>query len=94
MSFASISGKPVEATFYGGILTSDSGVMLLPEAEARIGILCRMVAALTDHRHQSYVRHPMMDLDKQLPGRLIPGNVRCSGARGRSGGDFRLFGRA
>ncbi len=31
MSFASISGKPVEATFYGGILTSDSGVMLLRE---------------------------------------------------------------
>ena len=65
VSFASLSGKPVEATFDGGILTSDSGVMLLREVEARTGILHRMVAALTDRRHQSYVHHPMMDLVKQ-----------------------------
>ena len=65
VSFASLSGKPVEATFDGGILTSDSGVMLLREVEARTGILHRMVAALTDRRHQSYVHHQMMDLVKQ-----------------------------
>ena len=65
LSFASLSGKPVEATFDGGILTSDSGVLLLREVEARTGILHRMVAALTDHRHQSYVHHSMTDLIKQ-----------------------------
>ena len=65
LSFASLSGKPVEVTFDGGILTSDSGVMLLREVEARTGILHRMVAALTDHRHQSYVHHSMTDLVKQ-----------------------------
>ena len=65
MSFASLSGKPVDAVFDGGILTSDSGVMLLREAEARIGILHRMVAALTDHRHPSYVDHQTVDLVKQ-----------------------------
>ena len=65
VSFASLSGKPVEVTFDGGVLTTDVGVMLLREAEARIGILHRMVAALTDHRHQSYVHHSMTDLVKQ-----------------------------
>ena len=65
VSFASLLGKQVEATFDGGILTSDSGVMLIREVEARTGILHRMVAALTDRRHQSYVHHPMMDLVKQ-----------------------------
>ena len=65
VSFASLSGKPVEATFDGGILSSDSGVLLLREVEARTGILHRMVAALTDRRHQSYVHHQMMDLVKQ-----------------------------
>ena len=65
MSFASLSGKPVDAVFDGGILTSDSWVMLLREAEARIGILHRMVAALTDHRHPSYVDHQTVDLVKQ-----------------------------
>ena len=31
MSFTSLSGNQVEATFDGGILTGDSGVMLLRE---------------------------------------------------------------
>ena len=31
VSFAIVFGKPVEATFDGGILSSDSGVMLLRE---------------------------------------------------------------
>ena len=39
VSFASLLGKQVEATFDGGILTSDSGIMLLREVEANIGIL-------------------------------------------------------
>ena len=38
LSFASVSGKQVEAIFDGGILTSDSGVTLLREVEAKIGI--------------------------------------------------------
>ena len=62
MSFASVSGKQVEATFDGGILTSDSGVMLLREVESRIGILCRIVEAITDRRHPSYVDHPKANL--------------------------------
>ena len=65
ISFASVSGKRVEATFDGGILTSDSGVMLLREVESRIGILCRIVEAITDLRHPSYVDHPTMDLLRQ-----------------------------
>ena len=65
MSFASLSGKQVEATFDGGILTSDSGVMLLREVEAKIGILYRIVEAITDRRHQSYVDHATVDLVKQ-----------------------------
>ena len=65
LSFASLSGRQVEATFDGGVLTTDVGVMLLREVEANVGILHRMVAALTDHRHQSYVHHSMMDLIKQ-----------------------------
>ena len=56
----------------GGILTSlpvrvrtqtgDSGVMLIREVEAKIGILCRITEALTDSRHPSYVDHSLADL--------------------------------
>ncbi len=55
VSFASVSGKPVEAVFDGGVLTSDIGLMLLREVESKIGILSRIVEALTDRRHPSYV---------------------------------------
>ncbi|MDE2888895.1 MAG: transposase [Gemmatimonadota bacterium] len=49
----------------GGILDSDSGVMLFREVEAKIGILYRIVEAITDRRHQSYVDHATVDLVKQ-----------------------------
>ena len=72
MSFASLLGKQVEAAFDGGILTSlpvrvrtqtgDSGVMLIREVEAKNGILRRIIEALTDSRHPSYVDHSLADL--------------------------------
>ena len=65
VSFASLSGKPVEAVFDGGVLTSDIGLMLLREVESKIGILSRIVEALTDRRHPSYVDHTIADLISQ-----------------------------
>ena len=65
MSFASLLGKQVEAAFDGGILTSDGGVMLIREVESKIGILRRIIAALTDQRHPSYVDHSLKDLVTQ-----------------------------
>ena len=63
--FASVSGKQVEAVFDGGVLTSDIGSMLLREVESKIGILSRIVEALPDRRHPSYVDHTMSDLISQ-----------------------------
>ena len=65
VSFASVSGKQVEAVFDGGVLTSDIGLMLLREVASKIGILSRIVAALTDRRHPSYVDHTCADLINQ-----------------------------
>ncbi len=62
---ASIFGKRVNIAFDGGILTSDSGALLLREVEAKSGILTRMSAAITDRRHKSYVRHSVAELVKQ-----------------------------
>jgi hypothetical protein len=38
VSLARLGGKRVEAAFDGGLLTSDSGVMLLREVASRMGI--------------------------------------------------------
>ena len=62
---ASIFGKRLNLAFDGGILTSDSGALLLREVEAKTGILSRLSRAIKDHRHQSYVAHSTAELIKQ-----------------------------
>lgn len=65
LAFARISGKKVEADFDGGTTTSDGGVLLLRELESKIGIVDRIVEALWDRRHPSYVDHSYTDLIRQ-----------------------------
>jgi len=65
LSFASISGKSVEADFEGGTLTSDGGALLLRWVESGIGVIGRLSEALRDRRHPSYVDHPLLDLLRQ-----------------------------
>ena len=65
VSLARLGGKRVEAAFDGGLLTSDSGVMLLREVASRVGISDRIVKAVGDRRHQGYVEHPLADLVHQ-----------------------------
>ena len=65
LSFASISGRKIEADFDGSMTTSDGGVLLLRQAESKIGIVDRIVEALSDHRHQSYIDHTYTDLIRQ-----------------------------
>ena len=72
VSFASISGRKVEADFDGGATTSDGGALLLRQAESKIGIVDRIVKALSDHRHQSYIDHTHTDLIRQRVLRTRP----------------------
>ena len=65
LSFASISGRKVEVDFDGGTTTSDAGALLLRQAESNIGIIDRVVAAMSDRRHPSYVDHTYTDLIRQ-----------------------------
>ena len=65
ISLASISGRKVEADFDGGATTSDGGALLLRKAESKVGIVDRIVKALSDHRHQSYIDHTHTDLIRQ-----------------------------
>ncbi len=65
LSFPRISGKGVEADFSGGTVTSDGGVLLLRTLESQMGLIARMVDALRDRRHPSYIDHTLLDLVKQ-----------------------------
>ena len=49
-SFPAVSRKKVTAAFDGGRISSDGGVMLLAQAERRLGIADRLAAVIADPR--------------------------------------------
>ena len=61
LQFASISGKKVTADFTGGDVTSDVGVLVMRETAKRIGIIEQLTEAIHDERHQSYVKHELIE---------------------------------
>ena len=60
--FPTICRKKVTAAFDGGRLTSDGGVLLLAQAERRLGIAERLAACIADPRDQSRVVHDLGDI--------------------------------
>ncbi len=61
-SFPAICRKKVTAAFDGGRLTSDGGVLLLAQAERRLGLAERLAACIADPRDQSRVVHELGDI--------------------------------
>jgi hypothetical protein len=60
--FPAVGRKKVTAAFDGGRLTSDGGVLLLAQAERRMGIATRLAACIADPRDRSRVVHAMPDI--------------------------------
>ena len=71
--FTSVSGKKVEADFEGGVVTSDSGVLLVREIDRKLGVIDSLASALRDKRHPSYIEHSLEDLLRQRVFQLVCG---------------------
>ena len=61
-SFPAVSRKKVTATFDGGRLSSDSGVMLLALADRRRAVADTLAAFIADHRDPSHITHTVADV--------------------------------
>src|SRR5256714_15581176 len=61
-SFPAVQRKKITAAFDGGRITSDGGVMLLAQAERRLGIADRLAAVIPDGRDASRVTHLLPDI--------------------------------
>jgi Transposase DDE domain group 1 len=61
-SFPAIQRKKITAAFDGGRITSDGGVMLLAQAERRLGIAERLAQVIPDRRDQDRVTHLLPDI--------------------------------
>ena len=61
-SMPALSGKKVSAAFDGGRITSDGGVLLLAEAERKLGIAARLASLIPDGRDPTRVLHALADI--------------------------------
>ena len=69
--------KEVVCRFDGGDITSNAGVLLIAQADKKIGLSQSLSEAIVDKRQQSKVKHALATL---LPERLYldcPGLSRC-----------------
>jgi hypothetical protein len=60
--FPAVSGKKITAAFDGGRITSDGGVMVLAEAERRLGVCEKLSAVIADPRNPMRVLHELPDI--------------------------------
>jgi hypothetical protein len=63
--FPSFDRRKIEASFEGGDVSSDGGVMLLREADRRLGLTKALDRVLLDPRDPLLITHPQEDLLRQ-----------------------------
>ncbi len=60
--FPAVARKKVSASFDGGMLSSDGGVLLLRDVEKRLGIAGRFASCLKDRRDPDLITHTIEDM--------------------------------
>ena len=65
MEFQVLGARQVRGAFDGGHISSDGGALLLREVDARLGVTQRLAACFTDHRHQDFIEHSVLELVRQ-----------------------------
>lgn len=63
--FQTFGKRKIVAAFDGGPISSDGGSLLLREVDLRLNITKRVAACFTDYRHQSFVKHSVVELIRQ-----------------------------
>src|SRR6266849_2292207 len=61
-SLPAVCRKKVSVAFDGGLLSSDSGVMLLRDVERRVGLAERLAGCLTDRRDPARTDHELIEM--------------------------------
>ena len=64
-TFPSFDRRKIEANFAGGDVSSDGGIVLLREADRRLGLIAALDAVLADPRNPDLITHRQADLLRQ-----------------------------
>ena len=65
LNFPSFDRRKIEASFTGGNVSSDGGLMLLRQADRRLGLTRALDAVLHDPRNPDLITHRQIDLLRQ-----------------------------
>ena len=65
LEFQGLGRRKVEVGFDGGPISSDGGVLLLREVDARLGITERLARCFRDYRGEDLVEHSVKELLRQ-----------------------------
>ena len=65
LTFPSFDRRKIEASFTGGDVSSDGGILLLREADRRLGLVAALDKVLVDSRHPVFITHRQVDLLRQ-----------------------------
>ncbi len=65
LEFQGLGKRRVEGRFDGGRLSSEGGVLLIREAEGRLGWMARFSRCFVDHRRRKWIEHPLETLIRQ-----------------------------
>jgi hypothetical protein len=74
LDFPGCQGRRVEARFDGGAVTSDAGVLLLRQADRRLGLLAQVAKRLKDSRDPGRVTHSQASMLRQRVYGIALGN--------------------
>lgn len=80
LGFGNLGGKEAIGDFDGGDISSDGGVMLLAEAENKLGLIERLAALLGDDRDPNRVRHSTNEMLRQRVFQICCGYEDCNDA--------------
>ena len=65
LEFQGLGRRKIVGAFDGGHISSDGGVLLLRELDARLGITRKLAACFTDGRDASRIEHSVLELVRQ-----------------------------
>src|SRR5579859_1678883 len=60
--FPAVADRDIVARFDGGDLTSDAGVLLLAQADRKLGLTHAMASVVTDPRQPGKIKHPFEEI--------------------------------
>jgi hypothetical protein len=80
LTFSFIKKQKVTVDFEGGEITSDSGLLLVRQADNSLGLIAELRGRIVDHRDDRYTDHDLETLLRQRIYQIVAGYEDCNDA--------------